>query len=54
MAGYRNRLVHFYDEVTSEELHGIIQNQLSDLETFAKALREVIVHPERMGLMIEG
>lgn len=54
MAGYRNRLVHFYDEVTSEEIHGIIQNQLGDLETFAKALREVIAHPEQIGLTIEG
>ena len=23
MAGYRNRMVHFYNEITSEELHGI-------------------------------
>lgn len=23
LAGYRNRLVHFYDEVSTEELHGI-------------------------------
>lgn len=54
MAGYRNRLIHFYDEVTSEELYGVIQNQLSDIETFAKALQELILHPERIGLTIEG
>jgi uncharacterized protein YutE (UPF0331/DUF86 family) len=52
MAGYRNRLVHFYDEITSEELHGILQNNLGDLETFAKALKEIILHPERISLTI--
>ena len=54
MAGYRNRLVHFYDEVTSEELYGIIQNQLSDIETFAKVIRDLITHPQRIGLTIDG
>lgn len=24
MAGYRNRMVHFYDEITHEELYGIV------------------------------
>ncbi len=52
MAGYRNRLVHFYDEITPEELHGIIQNNLKDLETFAKLLKELTLHPERIGLTI--
>ena len=52
MAGYRSRLVHFYDEVTSAELYEIIQNQLKDLETFAKALRDVITNPRRIGLTI--
>lgn len=52
MAGYRNRMVHFYDEITPEELHGILQHHLGDLETFAKALRRVITHPERLGLTI--
>lgn len=36
MAGYRNRMVHFYDEISIRELHGIIQNDLSDLETFSR------------------
>lgn len=53
MAGYRNRLVHFYDEVTPSELYDIVQNELKDLETFAKALRDVITHPRRMGLTIK-
>lgn len=28
MAGYRNRLTHFYFEVSSKEMHGVIQNGL--------------------------
>lgn len=52
MAGYRNRLVHFYDEVTPSELYDIVQNQLKDLEIFAKALQGLIMHPRRMGLTI--
>ena len=54
MAGYRNRLVHFYDEVTQEELYEIIQNQLGDLETFARTIRELIERPEKIGLTIQG
>ena len=39
MAGYRNRLTHFYDEVTPEELFGIVAHDLEDLERLAGALR---------------
>jgi uncharacterized protein YutE (UPF0331/DUF86 family) len=42
MAGYRNRLVHFYHLVTKEELFNIIQNNLSDLEEFCKYIVEYI------------
>ena len=34
MAGYRNRMVHFYREGTPEELHQIVFNNLKDLERF--------------------
>lgn len=34
MAGYRNRLVHFYHEVTPDELRDILRNDLADLEAF--------------------
>lgn len=30
MAKYRNRMVHFYDEVTPPELHGIVTQHLDD------------------------
>jgi uncharacterized protein YutE (UPF0331/DUF86 family) len=44
MAGYRNRLTHYYDEVTSEELFGIISHDLDDLERLAGALRDSASH----------
>jgi len=34
MAKYRNRLVHFYHEVSKEELFEILQNYLGDLRDF--------------------
>lgn len=32
LAGYRNRMVHFYREVTAAELFGICANELHDVE----------------------
>lgn len=52
MAGYRNRMVHFYDEITPTELHGILRNHLGNLEVFAKALHDLIRRPRRLGLTI--
>lgn len=34
MAGYRNRLVHGYAEVTAEEMYQIIQTRLGDFEEY--------------------
>ena len=31
LAGYRNRLVHFYHDITKEELYGICKNDLGDI-----------------------
>lgn len=39
LAGYRNRLVHFYHEVTSEELYQICATQLGDVTRVTDALR---------------
>lgn len=38
MAGYRNRLVHLYNEVTGEELHGILRANLGDVEEAARQI----------------
>ena len=38
MAGYRNRMVHLYDEVTTEELYRICAKQLDDFEIIIEAI----------------
>jgi uncharacterized protein YutE (UPF0331/DUF86 family) len=51
MAGYRNRLIHFYHEVTDRELFLIVKNNLSDLETFVKEIKSFIEkYRERQGI----
>ncbi len=39
MAGYRNRLVHFYNEVSDKELYLILVNNLVDMEHFIKEIK---------------
>jgi uncharacterized protein YutE (UPF0331/DUF86 family) len=39
MAGYRNRLVHFYHEVTPDELFEICSRQLGDVTAVADGFR---------------
>ena len=47
MAGYRNRLVHFYDEVTPRELHAICTHSISEITGVTNALMAwVRAHPE--------
>ncbi|HEV8237991.1 MAG TPA: HepT-like ribonuclease domain-containing protein [Thermoanaerobaculia bacterium] len=38
MARFRNRLTHFYREVTGEELYAIVANELDDIAAVAEAL----------------
>jgi len=42
MAGYRNRLIHFYHEVTDKELFLIVNNNVSDMENFVKEIKTFI------------
>lgn len=49
LAGYRNRLVHFYHEVSPDELYEICARQLSDLELVQNTLRQWLrEHPDKM------
>ena len=49
MARYRNRMVNFYDEITDEELYGILTRDLGELEQVIAALTEwIVTHPERV------
>lgn len=42
MAGYRNRMVHFYYEVGPEEIYEIVQNDLPDLEEFIREIAKFV------------
>lgn len=42
MAGYRNRLIHFYHEVTEKELYQIVKHNLNDIENFVKSIKTFI------------
>ena len=42
MAGYRNRLTHFYFEVTSKEMCDIIQKRLGDFEVFLEHIKKIL------------
>ncbi len=42
MAGYRNRLVHFYHAVTDKELYQILKINLSDIKNFVKEIKTFI------------
>jgi len=49
LAGYRNRLVHFYYEVSDDELYRICAHELGDVERIADAYRRwVKQHPEKL------
>ncbi|MEN6320248.1 MAG: DUF86 domain-containing protein [Syntrophaceae bacterium] len=52
MAGYRNRMVHFYGEITEREIYDIIQDELEDFYTFLTFINEVLKNPEHFNLQI--
>lgn len=53
MAGYRNRLTHFYADVKPEEIYKIIRENLSDFNTFLEAIRQVLKNPEKFNMTVE-
>lgn len=40
IAGFRNRLTHFYDEVAPASLFGVTTSDLGDIERLAAELRQ--------------
>jgi uncharacterized protein YutE (UPF0331/DUF86 family) len=49
IAGYRNRMVHFYREVTEEELYRLCTTHLKDVDHLLEALVEWLrSHPEKL------
>ncbi len=49
MAGYRNRLVHFCHKVEDEELFGIVNENLSDMESFVREIKDFILEYRKIG-----
>ena len=44
MAGYRNRMVHFYHEITPEELYQIVREEREDIKEVVNKIKEYIVN----------
>ena len=53
MAKYRNRIVHFYAEIKTEELYDIIHDDLGDFDFFLSAVKAVLEDSQRFNLEIE-
>ncbi|MFH1652981.1 MAG: HepT-like ribonuclease domain-containing protein [Pseudomonadota bacterium] len=53
MAGYRNRLVHFYAEITSEEMYKLINKDLEDFDVFLSGVKKVLEDPQKWNLEVE-
>ncbi len=43
MAGYRNRMVHFYSMVTEKELYDILLDNLGDIEQFTVEIKKTVL-----------
>lgn len=53
MAKYRNRVVHFYSDITPEETYNIIHNDLGDFDIFLAAIKDILQNPEKHNLKTE-
>lgn len=50
MAKYRNRIVHFYAQITPEELYKLINEDLRDFDTFLSFIKKVVLNPQDFSL----
>ncbi len=53
MAGYRNRLIHFYKQITIEEMHNIVQQDLKDIELFMHYIGLLLKNPQQFDLEVK-
>jgi len=53
MAGYRNRLTHFYAEITDKEIYRIISKDVSSLAIFLRYVKELLDKPSKFNLELE-
>lgn len=50
MAGYRNRIVHFYADITAEEIYKIINENLENFDAFLRGVKNVLENPGKFGI----
>ncbi|WP_422446107.1 type VII toxin-antitoxin system HepT family RNase toxin [Thermoanaerobacterium sp. DL9XJH110] len=43
MAKFRNRIVHFYDEVDDKEVYRVLQNNLGDFDSFIQQISKLLI-----------
>lgn len=53
MAGYRNRLTHYYSNITPNEIQKILKEHLTDFDTFLLSVKNLLQHPEKFNLKLE-
>lgn len=53
MAGYRNRLTHFYSSIKAEELYELCKTRLPDILSFLQYIQEFLKHPEKFHITLE-
>ena len=53
MAGYRNRMVHFYGEITEQEIYNIIQEELQDFYASCSYINKILRDPKAFNLTAE-
>lgn len=53
MAGYRNRMVHFYGEITEREMYDIIQEELEDFYVFCSYVNKFLKNPAKFKMVAE-
>jgi len=53
MAKLRNLLVHHYADASAERLFTVVREHLDDIEEFLRSVRDLLEHPERLGLTVQ-
>jgi uncharacterized protein YutE (UPF0331/DUF86 family) len=53
MAGYRIRMVHFYGEITEQEIYHIIQEELEGFYNFCAYVNKILKDPSKFNLAAE-
>lgn len=49
MAGYRNRMTHFYHRIESGEIYEIIKLHLDDFTEFTRFIKNILKNPKKIG-----